>query len=148
MNEAFEVSDRMKYESCTHPQPNEIKCNVQYKLSRNRIKNFENNDYFYDWGMIEEIHIPGKNLTTYLKWMRVKNWNIFYGFLLDKSEITQIPPFESEWKNFTKINLHIDKGCCKRGGWEGGFSPAPSQFLADQLTKEVQIVYTLQMFPL
>ena len=54
-------------------QPNEIKCNVQYKLSRNRIKNFENNDYFYDWGMIEEIHIPGKNLTTYLKWMRVKN---------------------------------------------------------------------------
>ena len=73
MNQAFEVSDTMKYESCTHPQPNEIKCNVQYKLSPNRIKNFEDNNYFYDWGSIEEIHIPGKNLTTYLKWMRVKN---------------------------------------------------------------------------
>ena len=73
MNEPFEVSGRMKYESCTQPEPNEIKCKVQYKSETNIVKIFEDNDYFYDWGMIEEISVPGKSLRTYLKWKRLKD---------------------------------------------------------------------------
>ena len=74
INEPFEVSDNMKYESCTHPQPNEIKCKVQYKLQQNNgIRKYEDTDYFYDWGMIEEIRIPEKDLSTYLMWMRLKD---------------------------------------------------------------------------
>ena len=73
INQNFERYNDHTY-FCTQPSHNVIKCNCLHESTTTyALTNFQDNHYFYDWGMVEEISIPEENLSTCLTWKRISD---------------------------------------------------------------------------
>ena len=85
-----------------------MQCNCLHESSLTYdLTNFQDNHYFYDWGMVEQIFIPEKNLSTSLTWKRLDDWYNYWKMLNIRSKIcTNISNYLILYTRFPPVFWH------------------------------------------